>query len=100
MFFCASLNCMAACQLKMGALVYQGSRMPAAPEKEKCACGSGLSYRQCCRYVEKIGVDRIGGQGSGDKSAYHWVGAADVQGRYNSPVIKVGSLPMLRVTIE
>jgi hypothetical protein len=33
----------------MGALTYSGARMPANPDKEKCACGSGLTYRRCCR---------------------------------------------------
>lgn len=32
----------------MGALTYSGARMPANPDKEKCACGSGLTYRRCC----------------------------------------------------
>lgn len=34
--------------LQMGALEYVGSRLPANPDKELCACGSGLSYRDCC----------------------------------------------------
>mmetsp|Transcript_50889 Transcript_50889/g.82298 ORF Transcript_50889/g.82298 Transcript_50889/m.82298 type:complete len:234 (+) Transcript_50889:90-791(+) len=34
--------------LQMGVIAYQASRLPANPDKEKCACGSGLSYRRCC----------------------------------------------------
>ena len=32
-------------------IVYSSARMPANPDKEKCACGSGLTYRRCCRCV-------------------------------------------------
>jgi len=34
--------------LQMGAIEYVGSRLPANPDKEACACGSGLTYRNCC----------------------------------------------------
>jgi len=30
-------------------MVYQAARLPANPDKDKCACGSGLSYGRCCR---------------------------------------------------
>jgi SEC-C motif-containing protein len=29
-------------------MVYQAARLPANPKKDKCACGSGLSYDRCC----------------------------------------------------
>jgi SEC-C motif domain protein len=42
-----------------GPMVYQAARLPANPKKDKCACGSGLSYDRCCSQWHKKGEGPI-----------------------------------------
>eukprot|EP00802_Teleaulax_amphioxeia_P013186 Tamp_13235.p1 GENE.Tamp_13235~~Tamp_13235.p1 ORF type:complete len:231 (+),score=45.99 Tamp_13235:60-695(+) len=42
-----------------GAMVYQAARLPANPDKDKCACGSGLSYGRCCSQWHERGEGPI-----------------------------------------
>jgi SEC-C motif-containing protein len=42
-----------------GPMVYQSARLPANPNKDKCACGSGLSYDRCCSQWHEKGEGPI-----------------------------------------